>query len=116
MDHRINPAPDSGLTVSLGREPVNIVDISLGGIRISSKKELPLHSGDIVKLTINVDDKKFDAEGMVIRVWSSKAILSIGGDPHLASIKFTSNQKDRETLLGRKIILLERERLAQTIR
>jgi len=113
--YRINPSLDSGLTASLQGVPVNIVDISIDGIRISSKREFSLHTGDIVKLTIDVDDKKFDAEGMVIRVWSSPAVLGSGGNLQYASIQFTSGQKDRETLLGSKIIHLERQRLAQGI-
>ncbi|MDO8721348.1 MAG: PilZ domain-containing protein [Syntrophales bacterium] len=113
MSYRINPT-DSGLTVVVRGVPVNVVDISIGGVRISSKHDLSLKPRDIVKLAINIDGKTLDIEGMVVRVWSSQT--AGGGNQHFASIQFLSNENARESLLGKKIILMEREKLANRIR
>jgi hypothetical protein len=114
MDFRIKPVINKGLGAFFQGTPVTIVDISVGGIRISTKTDLSLKVHDTIKLTIGVDDAKFDVEGKVIRAWSAKA----GGGSGLnfyASVQFLDNQTARESLLSRKIILLERELLAHGI-
>lgn len=116
MSYRINPTTDSGLAVVVRGVPVNVVDISIGGVRIGSKSDLSLKVSDIVKLAINVDGKTLDIEGMVIRVWSAQTAIGTGINQHFASIQFLSNQNARESLLGKKIILMERVKLAHRIR
>jgi hypothetical protein len=116
MSYRINPAADSGLTVIVRGVPVNVVDISVGGVRISSKSDLSLKDRDIVKLAINIDGKTLDIEGMVVRVWSAQTAIGTDINQQFASIQFLSNQNARESLLGKKIILMEREKLAHRIR
>jgi len=116
MSYRINPTMDSGLTVVVRGAPVDVVDISIDGVRVRSKSDIALTARDIVKLAITIDGKTLDIEGMVIRVWSAQTAIGAVGNMQFASIQFLSNQKGRESLLGKKIILMEREKLANRIR
>ncbi|HLA27333.1 MAG TPA: PilZ domain-containing protein [Syntrophales bacterium] len=116
MSYRINPATDSDLTVLVRGVRVNVIDISIGGVRIGSKSDLSLKANDIVKLAITIDGKTIDIEGMVVRAWSAQTASGTGINQQFASIQFLSNQNARESMLGNKIILMEREKLAKRIR
>ncbi|MHB8909627.1 MAG: PilZ domain-containing protein [Syntrophales bacterium] len=115
MHYRIKPMLNRGLAAFFEGVPVTIVDISVGGLRISAKTPFSFNVHDSITLTIGVDRAKFDVEGKVIRTWSPQATDSAGGRQHYASIQFISNQAARESLLSKKIILLERELLAHGV-
>ncbi len=114
MNFRIKPMLNRGLTAFFQGAPVTVVDISVGGLRMSAKTPFPFNVLDIIVVTIGVDGKKFDVEGRVIRAWSPPP-TGAGGHQHYASIQFLNNQEARESLLSKKIILLERESLAHGI-
>lgn len=115
MHYRIKPMLNRGLTAFFQGAPVTIVDISVGGLRMSAKTPFTFNAHDIITLTIGVDSVKFDVEGRVIRSWSPQATGSAGGRQHYASVQFLSNQAARESVLSKKIILLERELLAHGV-
>lgn len=115
MSYRIKPLPNKGLAVFLQGEAVTILDISVGGIRISTGTDRSFNPHDMLTLTLNVDDKKFDVEGSVIKVAPSLTYGIESGHQQVA-IAFMSRQTEREMLLGEKIFRLDRERLAQVKR
>ncbi|MHB9097669.1 MAG: PilZ domain-containing protein [Syntrophales bacterium] len=112
MNYRIKPLMNKGLAAFFQGAAVTIVDISVGGLRMSAKTAFPFNAHDIITLTIGVDSVKFDVQGRVIRAWSPQ---SAGGHQHYASIQFLDNQAARESLLSKKIILMERELLAHGV-
>jgi hypothetical protein len=112
MNYRIKPLMNKGLAVFFQGAPVAIADISVGGVRISAKNVFSFNAHDVITMTIGVDDQKFDVQGRVIRAWSPQ---SAGGHQHYASIQFLDNQAARESLLSKKIILMERELLAHGV-
>lgn len=107
MGFRVRPLPNSGLSVFFQETAVNVIDISVGGACISRSQELSLTSQETVTLIISVDGKRFDVKSTVIRTWSSQ---SASGSQYFASIQFVGNPAMRESLLGKKIMHLERER------
>ena len=111
---RIKPLLNKGLTFFFQGLSFTIVDISVGGVRISTNKDFPFKVHDRIKVTIGVDDTKFDVEGRVVKAWSARMAGGVGHQS-CASIQFLDNQAARESLLSRKIILLEREMLARGI-
>jgi hypothetical protein len=115
MSYRIKPSPNKGLAVFFEGEAVPIMDISVGGIRISTGTERTFNLHEALTLTIHVDDKKFDMEGSVIKVSPSSMPGTKPGHQQVA-IQFVSHQMERETVLGEKIFRLDRERLAQGTR
>jgi hypothetical protein len=114
MNYRIKPVMNKGLAVLIQGNPVTIVDISVGGLRMSAKTAFPFDVHDIITVTIDVDGMKFDVEGRVIRAWSPQ-LPGAAGHLHYASMQFLTNQAARESLLSIKIILLERELLAHGV-
>ena len=113
MNFRVKPLPNKGLIVIFQDIPVSIVDISVGGVRISAQSDLIFKAHDSIKLTIGVDSTKFDVEGRVIRAWSART--AGGGYQSYTAIQFLDNQTARESLLSKKIILMERELLASGV-
>ncbi len=111
---RIKPLLNKGLIAFFQGLSVTIVDISVGGVRISTKNDFPFKVHDIIKVTIGVDNAMLDVEGRVVRAWSTKMTGGVGHQSY-ASIQFLDNQAARESLLSRKIILLERELLARGV-
>lgn len=116
MSFRIRPDLDRGLAVFLRGAKVNIVDISEGGVCISSKKDLALAQDDRITLTISIDDRKIDVDSRVVRVTSSQAAAGSSVNQQLASFQFLNNQAARETLLSRKIFHLERTQIKNRVR
>ncbi len=114
MNFRIKPTLNRGLSAFLQGAAVTIVDISVGGIRISSKEEFPFKAHDLIKLTIGVDNTKLPLEGRVIRTWQAR-VTGGGALLSYASVQFLDNQAARESMLSKKIILLERELLSHGV-
>mgnify|MGYP001378634425 CR=1 FL=1 len=114
MNFRIKPPLNRGLSASVQGAPVAIVDISVGGIRISSRNSFPFKAQELVKITIAVDNGKFEVQARVIRTWQSR-VAGAGQLLSYASMQFLDNQAARESLLSKKIILLERELLAHGV-
>lgn len=112
MSYRVKPMMTTGLNVFLRGTAVNIVDISVGGVCIRTSKQISLKPQETVIVPITIDGKKFDVESMVIRTWSSQSSLGI---QHFASLRFLSHPEMRESLLGKAILLMERERLANKL-
>ncbi len=112
--YRIGPLSNKDLTVFLQGVEVDILDISVGGIRISTSSP-SLNPHDKIKLTINIDNNKFDVGGRIIKVWSSQKTVDKAGHQQ-AAIQFLDHQKERDNLLGGKIFRLDRERLAKRMR
>jgi hypothetical protein len=115
MSYRIKPLSNRGLAAHFDGEVVTILDISVGGIRIITGTDRSINLNDTVTLTIQIDDKKFDVNGMVIKV-SQSSMPGAGPGQRQVAIQFTSHEKEREKVLGEKIFRLDRERLAQGMR
>jgi hypothetical protein len=104
---RIRATQSDGVRVFFQGKEANIVNISIGGVCISESKELPLKPQEMVTVTVSIDGNKFDVESMVIRTWSSQLTC---GPQHFASLQFLSHSTIRESLLGNKMMLLDRRR------
>jgi hypothetical protein len=114
MNFRIKPISNNDIAVSLQGGRVNIIDISLGGVRISTNRILTIKPRDIVKLKLSIDGGNLEPEGMVISAWASEANDKTDkiGFLQYATISFLTHQKELEAILGRKILHLERKLLA----
>jgi hypothetical protein len=116
MNYRIKPATDRGLQVWLRGTLVPIVDISEGGVCIRAKGEIALKPRDTTQLTIGVDDRTFEVESRVVRIWSPPTPGGTAGSRQFVSFQFLGNLAARENILGRKIFQLERTQIKNKIR
>jgi hypothetical protein len=105
MFYRVQPTSRSGLRMTIEGHEVNVIDISLGGVKVSNHTPLTLLTGTIVNLSLDIDGKKYPLKAK---------ILGTSADTDRARGSFTSVQflnvgKALETVLSRKIQYIERE-------
>ncbi|OPY91197.1 MAG: Flagellar brake protein YcgR [Syntrophaceae bacterium PtaU1.Bin231] len=114
LHFRVRPRSDSGISLSCGGKKVNLLDISLGGVGFSHGDIKSFKAGESVRLQLNVDEKRFHLEARVVRVWLSEPSP---GSPYLQFVtaKFLTLERDLEHALGRKIMMIQRQMLADGI-
>jgi len=114
LHFRVRPKSDSGLALSCGGKRVNLLDISLGGVGFSHGDTRSFKAGESIRLQVNVDEKRFHLEARVVRVWLSEPSP---GSPYLQFVtaKFPALERELERALSRKIMMIQREMLADGI-
>jgi c-di-GMP-binding flagellar brake protein YcgR len=108
MSYRVSPTSRSSIVMSIHAHKVNIIDISLGGAKITYTKPLVLKHDEIVQIALEIDGTVHTSEAHVLRTWQ--------GDPEgarrdlwFASTEFVNMSKTVEYALSRKIQDIERE-------
>jgi hypothetical protein len=112
LHFRVKPPADSGLMLLLGEEKLNLLDISLIGVRFSHKRKPAFKTGEIIPLTIIVDRSRLDIDAQVLRAWQPAGTGAVAGLQHVRA-KFINIYKEFESLLGKWILMIERELLAR---
>jgi hypothetical protein len=106
--YRISPPHRSGLSLSLSWYPLNLLNISIGGLAFSHRYDFKLQQGMVVKLTLNIDSYDYEVEGLIKRI-------SFPGHYHgdygleFVSTQFTKMDKRTRHALGRKILNIQRD-------
>jgi hypothetical protein len=105
--YRVHPPRSSGITLAIGGRPCEIVDISLAGLRFVQGSYLhAFDPGDHLECLIAVDGRPYPVEARVVRT----AQVSLAR--HIA-VAFQSVSGDLQTVLSKKILLLERKQLCR---
>lgn len=112
MFFRVNPTEQSRLRMSILGNRVNILDISLGGVRFSYKGPLALEAGEIVAVRLDIDGRYHRLEACILRNWTGE---EQGMIPRLAfaTAEFLDMSNVTDHALSRKIRSIERESLAR---
>lgn len=105
--YRLEPPTDSGLTLFLGEEKVNILDVSIGGAKFTHRKDHPVKPNEMLKLILQVGEESFDVEAQVVRVLPvsgrmAKKLESV-------AVQFLNLDMNIKDLLSKKIRDIERE-------
>jgi hypothetical protein len=108
LHFRISPTFGTDLALYYGSTRLNIVDISLGGAQFHHVDTLPLREGRKIRLRLEVDQKAYELEASVIRVWRS-SISDRSLEHHFAAVKFLPCNRELEQRLSSKIMNLQRE-------
>lgn len=108
---RIRVSSAGVMAFRIGGERVNLIDISLGGARISVRSTMGLRPTGRVRVSIAFDDGTFDAEAEILRVWRP-APEKNRQNLDIAALKFINPSSALERALGGAILTLERQRLA----
>jgi hypothetical protein len=108
MFYRVSPTGRSGIAMSIHGSPVNLLDLSLGGAKISYDPSLKLHEDTMAKTSLAMNEKIYDLEARILRTWDG---ASEGFDHGLmfAAIEFQVVTKAFEQVLSQKIRDIERE-------
>ena len=108
MFYRVALTGRSGISMTIYGTPVNVLDISLGGAKISYEKSLVLGQDSIVKASVEMNGRTYGLEGLVLRTWEGDR-ESMRGDLRFASVEFTNMSNVVELALLQKIRDIERE-------
>ncbi len=108
MFYRVAPTERSGLRMFVYGRKVNILDISLGGVKFSYDKGLELEMSRVIQMRLDIGDASYKLEGMILRTWDAEDERFIN---HLgfASAEFIQVDTRLENALSRKIREIERE-------
>jgi hypothetical protein len=106
MFYRVRPTSRSGLRVTIEGHEVNVINISLGGVKVSYYAPLTFLAGTIVNLSLDISGKAFPLEAKIIT-----ASTDTGTDRGLsfASAQFLNVGEILEDVLAKKIRDIERE-------
>jgi hypothetical protein len=107
MYFRVKPGRDSNVSLSIKGEKVNIVDISIGGAKITHLKELHIEPLTTIRGILSMDGEDFDVKTKVLRVWEPPGSKKADNLEFMA-VKFLDLNKELEDILGKKISQIER--------
>jgi len=112
MHYRVRPTAGSDLVLLANGEKVNLIDISIGGAQFSHRrKESPLEYGSIA-LTLSSGGRNFKIEGQIVRISNPAQTAGRAPDLEFVMVKFLRLDREVESFLGKKILMIERQLMA----
>ncbi len=105
---RVEPPSTSGLALSVYQNPVNILDISIGGAKISHNRKVKFEPGQLMTISLSIDGEKFNVNATVIRTWApddERMVKSL----EFVALGFVDTNMHFKNVLGRKLIEIQRE-------
>ena len=113
MFYRVSPTANSGLALKVYGAPLNVLDISLGGAKVShEKKALRLDPRAVVQVSVEMNLRTYTLEARILRTWDGTS-EGFGSHLRFASMEFVNMDKRVEHALSQKIFSIEREQLAR---
>lgn len=107
MFFRVGPREDSGICLSIKGEKMNIIDISIGGAKITHFGDKSLKYGEKVKGILSLDGEDFDIEAKILRVWQPDRFQKVA-ILEFATMQFLNIENKVKNILSRKIREIER--------
>jgi len=105
--YRLEPPLDCGLTLFLKKERMNILNISLGGVKFTHSKDYPIQPKSRLNLILRIDEQNYDVEARTMRISSVSGRM--GEKLEAAAVKFLNLDKKIQELLSFKIREIERK-------
>jgi hypothetical protein len=112
---RVELPSKSGLEIVVSEQPLEILDISVGGVKIMHTRQITFTPGELIKVRLSIDGSRFEEEAVVVRTWGppeERMAQSI----EFVALQFASPSMQFEKVLGRKIVDIQRELLSKKIR
>ena len=108
MCYRVGPSSKGGLDASILGRKVNIVDISLGGIKFSYDKSLPLETDKVVEVRLGIAGDIYPVQARIVRTWWTEH-ERFRTELRFAGAEFLNVSGKMEDELSRKILDIQRE-------
>ena len=112
MFYRIQPPSDFGLLMSIFEQPVNIIDISLGGAIVGASSGpdpgFNLETGNILKITLTIDEQDYGLEALIKRIFFPED-KKWSRDLRFVALEFCSRPPELDRAIGEKILSIQRE-------
>jgi hypothetical protein len=108
MCYRVGPSSKSGLEVYIHDKKINVIDISLGGMKVSFDEGLQLEANQVIDVRLSLAGAVRTLQARIVRIWETenerfKKALSFGAAEFL-NVSGTIEQE-----LSRKILDIQRE-------
>jgi len=108
MCYRVGPSSKSGLNASISGAKINVIDISIGGLRFSYDRNPTLKPDIQVEVSLAIEKAIHIIKARIIRTWEAES-PRFGGARHFAAAEFLEVNAKTEQALSRKILDIERE-------
>jgi hypothetical protein len=112
MFYRIAPPLKNDLAVMQGNKMMKVIDISLGGAKLSCPAAHILKPDEKIQLTFIFTGKFFTIDARVVRV-EQKTDPVTYRKTQVVSIQYETSDREFGRILAMKIMTMERERLAE---
>jgi hypothetical protein len=107
MHYRVRPGTSWSARIAVDLMPVNLIDISLGGVQFSHSSGKPFEPGRQVQVTYTgPDGKQHVIQSIVKRAWSARETRNTGLE--FAALQFIHLEMALQRDLGREIMELQR--------
>ena len=106
--YRVEPPSNVGLDMYVYRKRVNIIDISIGGVKISHDKALRFEPKKIMPVSLSIDGEPFEVNAIVSRTWQPQELRMIKS-LEFAALEFADTSRHFKDILGKKIFEIQRE-------
>ncbi len=113
MHFRVRPPSQSNISLFLKEEKVNLIDISVGGAKFAYLKSNLLLHGDTINCKLIIDSTVFDLKGRVRNIITPQSSLPAKETIQYIGIEFEHDNRQFDAVLGRAIISIERQMLAE---
>jgi hypothetical protein len=105
---RAAPRSRSGASINIDGTATDLLDLSLGGAKISYAKSLKLERDAMVKVSLEMSGKTHSFTGRILRTWDG-ASDGLNSNLTFAAIEFEAIARTIEQALSRKIREIGRE-------
>ena len=112
MHYRVRPISNSGIGLYVEDEKANLIDISVGGVRFCRSKKHSIKPGEIVKITITIEEQKFTLDTKCVNIWHYSEYAK-QKDLEYVSVQFLNMDKKCAHILSGKILTIQRELLSK---
>jgi hypothetical protein len=107
--YRVRPPRQSAISLTIGGRSHAILDISISGIGfIQSFSDYAFKPAEKLACLLGIDGRHYPLTAKVVRVFDSEAAR------HIAAV-FVETGRDLDAVLGKKILMLEREVLSRKL-
>ena len=104
---RVESPSSFGLNMRVHGRSVNVLDVSIGGIRIGHDGSLKFETGNVVPLSLSIDGDIFEVNGVVKRTWPPEEARMFK-NLEFAALEFVEADSHLKSTLGRKIFEIQR--------
>lgn len=110
MHYRVRPSANWSARIEVDLMPVNLIDISLGGVLFSHGSGKIFEPGRLIQVTYTGPDRKQHViRSVVKRAWAAEEARHTGLE--FVAVQFIQMDKELERELGREIMELQRASL-----
>jgi c-di-GMP-binding flagellar brake protein YcgR len=96
------------LDVSVYNKKINVIDISLGGIKFSFDKDLQLEANQVIEVRLGMAGAAYTVQARILRTWEAEN-ERIKKELRFAAAGFLNVSGRIEQELSRKILDIQRE-------